>query len=82
MTEKRGLFGVFSGRRTGSDMAVGNKFKKRDAPWVVWEVSMLTTGTDGTPYVQLTRVGDHTMRKTVSRATLERGLEYVRAREF
>jgi hypothetical protein len=82
MVGKRRLFGILPGRRAGSDIAVGHKFKKRDAPWVIWEVSLLKTGPDGTAYAQLMGVGDHTLRKTVSRATLESGIEYVRARDL
>ncbi len=82
MARKKGLFAALTGRKSQPEVAVGHRFKKRDAPWVVWEVSLLTTGTDGMAYAQMVRADDRTMRKTVSRAVLENGVEYVRIRDF
>lgn len=82
MAQKKGLFGRWASQRVQPEVSVGQRYQKRDAAWVVWEVSMLTTGTDGVAYAQLVRVDDRTMRKTVSRSTIERGIEYVRVRDF
>jgi hypothetical protein len=57
--------------------AIGQRYRKRDAPLAVWEVSALFTGTDGVPYARLFRFDVPSMLKTVARATLESGLYYT-----
>jgi hypothetical protein len=80
MLLKNKIIDILMGRRKRAAVAIGQRYKKRDAPWPVWEIALLTTGTDGTSYVQITRVDDRTIRKTVARSTLESGIEYIRIR--
>ena len=67
-------------RKRDSDVEVGQRYRKRDAPLIVWEVTSVFIGTDGMPYAAIVRADDHTMRKTVASAALERGTQYQRIR--
>ncbi len=67
-------------RKRDAEIAVGQRYRKRDAQLIVWEVTTLFVGTDGMPYAGIVRVDDHTMRKTVASAALERGPQYQRIR--
>jgi hypothetical protein len=67
-------------RKRDSEVAVGQQYRKSDALLIVWEVTSVFVGTDGMPYAAIVRVDDHTMRKTVASAALERGTQYQRIR--
>lgn len=71
---------MLSTRKRDSEVAVGQRYRKSDAPLIVWEVVSLFTGTDGMPYAGIVRADDRTMRKTVAAAALERGPQYQRIR--
>lgn len=72
------MFSVLSRRRRDYDVAVGQRYRKREAPRIVWQVESLFDGTDGVAYAAMFRIDDPTMRKTVARALLERGGQYQR----
>jgi hypothetical protein len=44
---------------------------------VIWEVADVFKGTDGRPYVELVRVGDRSLRKTLAAAALGQSNQYV-----
>lgn len=67
-------------RKRDSEVAVGQQYRKSDALLIVWEVTSVFVGTDGMPYAAIVRLDDHTMRKTVACAALERGTQYQRIR--
>lgn len=71
---------MLSTRKRDSEVAVGQRYRKSDAPLIVWEVVSLFIGTDGMPYAGIVRADDRTMRKTVAAAALERGPQYQRIR--
>jgi hypothetical protein len=71
------MFSALTKRKRQSKVSVGQRYQKRDAPLVVWEVISLFRGTDGMPYAAMLRVDDPTMQKTVAQAILERGLHYT-----
>jgi hypothetical protein len=75
---KKGFLRSLTGRGAADEIVVGQRYGKQGAPWVVWEVASLFEGSDGMEYVQLVRVDDRTMRKTVSRAAVEHGSDFVR----
>ena len=54
------------------------RYRRRDAPYMVWEVIEAHTSTDGKPYVVLFNLSDPTWRKTLSLAELESGSQYIR----
>lgn len=61
-----------------TDVGIGQRFRKADATQiVVWEVAHVFKGTDGRPYVELVRVGDKSLRKTLAAAALGEGNQYV-----
>lgn len=67
-------------RKRDSEVAVGQRYRKRDAQLIVWEVVSVFVGTDGMPYAGIVRVDDRTMRKTVAVAALAGGTQYQRVR--
>jgi hypothetical protein len=67
-------------RKRDSEVAVGQRYRKRDAQLIVWEVISVFVGTDGMPYAGIVRVDDRTMRKTVASAALSGGTQYQRVR--
>jgi len=71
------MFSALARGRRSNGVAVGQRYRKRDAPRVVWEVSALFRGTDGVPYARMFRVDDPSMLKTVAQAMLERSLHYT-----
>jgi hypothetical protein len=75
---KKRFLDSLTGRGAEAEIAPGQRYQKEGVPWVIWEVASLFEGNDGMSYVQLVRVDDRSMRKTVSRAVLERGLDYKR----
>jgi len=72
------MFAANSKRRKDAQIAVGQRFRKRDAPRIVWEVESLFEGVDGVAYAAIFRIDDPSMRKTVARAALEKGHQYER----
>lgn len=72
------MFAPLSKARRDTDIAAGQRFRKCDAPRVVWQVDSLFDGVDGVPYAAIFRIDDPSMRKTVARASLERGGQYER----
>ena len=72
------MFGTLSKRKKSAEVAVGQRYRKRDAPRIVWEVDSVFDGVDGVPYAAMFRVDDPTMRKTVARTSLEKGAQYQR----
>ena len=71
------MFSALARGRRSNSVAVGQRYRKRDAPLVVWEVAALFRGTDGVPYARMFRVDDPSMLKTVAQAMLERSLHYT-----
>jgi hypothetical protein len=68
-------------RRRSPEIAVGARYRRRDALHIVWEVYSLFVGTDGLPYAGIFCRSDTTRRKTVSRSVLEHDDQYVRVLE-
>ena len=65
-------------RWTEADVGIGQRFRKSDATQiVVWEVADVFKGKDGRPYVELVRVGDKSLRKTLAAAALGQGNQYI-----
>jgi hypothetical protein len=73
---KKGFLGGLTRRGGEAEIAPGQRYQKEGVPWVIWEVASVFEGNDGMIYAQLVRVDDRSMRKTVSRAVLERGVDY------
>lgn len=67
-------------RKRDSEVAVGQRYRKRDAQLIVWEVISVFVGTDGMPYAGIVRVDDRTMRKTVASGALSGNTQYQRIR--
>ena len=65
-------------RKKESGVSPGIRYRRRDAPYMVWEVIAGYTSTDGKPYVVLSNLSDPTWRKTLSLAELESGSQYIR----
>ena len=75
---RKGFLHGLTGRGGDDEIVIGQRYRKQGAAWVIWEVASLFEGTDGMAYVQLVRVDDRTMRKTVSRDAVEHGTDFVR----
>jgi len=69
---------VLRDRKRESGVSPGIRYRRRDAPYMVWEVIAAHAGTDGKPYVVLVNLSDPTWRKTLSLAELESGSQYIR----
>jgi len=69
---------VLGRRKRESGVSPGIRYRRRDAPYMVWEVIAAHAGTDGKPYVVLVNLSDPTWRKTLSLAELESGSQYIR----
>jgi hypothetical protein len=65
-------------RNQQSDISIGTRYHRRDAPNVVWEVLSLYVGVDGHSHAMLSNVADPLWRKTISQIELEQGGEYIR----
>ena len=65
-------------RKREPGISHGIRYRRRDAPYMVWEVITGYTSTDGKPYVVLVNLSDPTWRKTLSLAELESGSQYIR----
>jgi hypothetical protein len=70
------MFKFFRGQKHIS-VTVGSRFHTAGLPYMVWEVTTLFEGIDGTRYAHLVAVNDPTRRKTVAQSTLESGSQYV-----
>jgi hypothetical protein len=70
------MFKFFRGQKH-IPVAVGSRFHTAGLPYMVWEVTSLFEGIDGTPYAHLVAVNDPTRRKTVAQSSLESGSQYV-----
>jgi len=75
---KKGLLHSLTGRGADDEIMIGQRYRKQGVAWVIWEVATLFEGTDGMDYVQLVRVDDRTMRKTVSCDAVEHGTDFIR----
>lgn len=53
------------------DIALGQRFKKNDLPYVTWEVSAIHRYPDALLYARLRRVDDRATVKTLSCTTLQ-----------
>ena len=69
---------VLGRRKREAEVSPGTRYRRRDAPYMVWEVIAGYTSTDGKPYVVLVNLSDSTWRKTLSLAELESGSQYIR----
>jgi hypothetical protein len=69
---------VLGRRKKESEASRGIRYRRRDAPYMVWEVIEAYTGTDGKRYVVLFNLSDPTWRKTILLAELESGSQYIR----
>ncbi len=58
-----------------SDIPIGTRYQRRDAPNVLWEVYV---GVDGHSHAVLSNVADPLWRKTISQFELEQGGGYIR----
>ena len=75
---KKGLLHSLTGRGADDEIMIGQRYRKQGVALVIWEVATLFEGTDGMDYVQLVRVDDRTMRKTVSCDAVEHGTDFIR----
>jgi hypothetical protein len=65
-------------RRKPIQVNVGTRYRAGDSPLMVWEVSNLFQGIDGTAYAHIFCVADKSRIKTVAQGALEQGNQYVR----
>ena len=65
-------------RKRESEVSRGTRYRRRDAPYMVWEVIEAYTSTDGKHYVVPVNLSDPTWRKTLSLAELGSGNQYIR----
>ena len=77
MTSRQAVH-VLGRRKREAEISPGSRYRRRDAPYMVWEVITAYTSTDGKPYVVLVNLSDPTWRKTLSLAELESGSQYIR----
>jgi hypothetical protein len=63
-------------RAREQSVAVGQRYRKSDAPLIVWEVAQTFDGSDGVPYAALICLHDRSHRKTVAADALRRGQQY------
>ena len=69
---------VLGRRKRESEVSRGLRYRRRDTPYMVWEVIAAHAGTDGKPHVVLVNLSDPTWRKTLSLAELVSGSQYIR----
>jgi hypothetical protein len=72
------MLNSLTNRRKILPVDVGGRFCKRDAPNIIWEVSMTFRGSDGYPYAGMICLADRSQRKTLSLRELEDGEQYAR----
>ena len=77
MTSQQAVY-VLRRRKREVEVSPGARYRRRDAPYMVWEVIAAHAGTDGKPHVVLVNLSDPTWRKTLSLSELESGSQYVR----
>ena len=65
-------------RRARQEIAVGARYRHRDAANVIWEVIVLYAGVDGKQHAVLSNIGDPTWRKTISVIELQESGHYER----
>ena len=75
------MFSMLRRRHQSPEISVGARYFRRDAPSIVWEVLSLYVGIDGLAHAILFDVGHHTLRKTLSKFTLENSGQYTRVPE-
>jgi hypothetical protein len=71
------FLGLFRSRKP-VQVNVGSRYRVGESPLMVWEVSNLFQGIDGTPYAHIFCVADPSRKKTVAQNALEAGNQYVR----
>jgi hypothetical protein len=71
MLKNLAIFSSLNNRRPATDVTVGARYFRRDAPSIIWEVQSLFVGKDGMHYAGLFCVNDHTLRKTLSQSALQ-----------
>jgi hypothetical protein len=64
-------------QRNRHGIAVGVRYRHRDAPNATWEVIALYVGVDGKQHAVLSNISDLTWRKTISVIELEQGGHYA-----
>ena len=64
------------GQRNRHGIAVGVRYRHRDAPNATWEVIALYVGVDGKQHAVLSNISDLTWRKTISVIELEQSGHY------
>jgi len=64
-------------QRSRQGIAVGARYRHRDAPNVTWEVIALYVGVDGKQHAVLSNISDLTWRKTISVIELEQSGHYA-----
>jgi hypothetical protein len=62
------------------NISIGTRYRRRDAPYIVWEVIAQYAGVDGLRYIVLRNLSDRTWQKTLSQIELDRGDRYTRVR--
>ena len=70
MLKNLAFFSSLQRRRPAGEVAVGNRFYRRESPSIVWEVQSLFMGKDGVAYAGLFCTADPTLRKTLSQDAL------------
>lgn len=71
------MFGMMSTISRKSAISIGQCFRKKDAPRLIWEVSSLFRGEDGHDYAQMVLCHDKTVSKTLALTALARGDQFV-----
>jgi hypothetical protein len=64
-------------QRNRHGVAVGVRYRHRDAPNATWEVIALYVGVDGKQHAVLSNISDLTWRKTISVIELEQSGHYA-----
>jgi hypothetical protein len=71
MLKDLAIFSSLRQRRPATEVSLGARYYRRDAPKIVWEVESLFVGKDGMHYAGLFCVSDPTLRKTLSHSALQ-----------
>src|SRR5437879_4054124 len=72
------MFSMLRRRHQSSEISIGARYFRRDAPSIVWEVLSLHVGVDGLPHAILYDISHPTLRKTLSQFALESSRQYTR----
>lgn len=64
--------------RSQKPSGVGTRYRRRDVPYIVWEVIAQYEGVDGLLHIVLRNLSDGTWQKTLSQIELEDGGQYTR----